>query len=112
MSKILEVNPRDARMLSLRGVCQAKLGAMDRALRDIEQATLLGPTDAEVLYRKAVVLALAKQFGPALVSLKQALSQGYSAASAALDYDLAPLRGRAEWATLVATTPSAREKER
>jgi tetratricopeptide (TPR) repeat protein/TolB-like protein/tRNA A-37 threonylcarbamoyl transferase component Bud32 len=107
---ILRVNPRDAHALGILAVSEAKLGRHDVARRHSEEAVGLAPLDAEVLYRKAVVAALAGRSGAALAALRQALSQGYSAADAARDDDFGSLRDSPAFRQLVGLSPPSKEK--
>jgi tetratricopeptide (TPR) repeat protein len=107
---ILGVNPKDAHTLGLLAVSEAKLGRHDVAARHAEEAVGLAPLDGEVLYRKAVVAALAGRTGPALAALRQALDHGYSAADAARDDDFGPLRDSPAFRQLVGRSPASADK--
>ena len=107
---ILSVNPKDAHALGLLAVSEAKLGRHDAAARHAEEAVALAPLDAEVLYRKAVVAALAGRTGPALTALRQALNHGYSAADAARDEDFGSLRDSPAFRQLVGRSPVSADK--
>jgi len=107
---LLRVNPKDARSLGLLAVSEAKLGRRDVAARHADEAVALAPLDGEVLYRKAVVAALAGRTGPALTSLRQALDHGYSPADAARDDDFGSLRDSPAFRPLVGRPPASAEK--
>jgi len=94
---LLKVNPKDARSLGMVAVYEAKLGRFAEAMRRADEAVALRPTDGDVLYRLAVVQALAGNSTRALKALEEALRNGYSAAMAKDDEDLAALRGRPEY---------------
>jgi len=100
--KRLTVNPRDALTLAKLAVYEAKLGLDTEAQGHAERAATLAPEDPGVLYRRAVVHALAGRAGAALEVLGDALNAGYSAAFAGTDEDLEALRGRAAFAALLA----------
>jgi serine/threonine-protein kinase len=100
----LAVNPRDASALSLRALCNARLGRFDVAQQEVEHAAQLNPSDAEVQYQQAVVLALAGRKDEALGALRRAFERGYSIALARGDEDLAALRGTREFDALVKDT--------
>jgi serine/threonine protein kinase/tetratricopeptide (TPR) repeat protein len=87
----LRVNPRDAEVLGMLAVSEAKLGRRAEARRHAAEAVSLRPSDAGVLYHKAVVHALAGEQKEALVALEEALGRGYSVALAREDDDLATL---------------------
>ena len=107
---ILGVNPKDAHTLGLLAVSEAKLGRHDAAARHAEEAVALAPLDAEVLYRKAVVAALAGRTGPAVTALRQALDHGYSATDAARDEDFGSLRDSPAFRQLVGRSPPSADK--
>ena len=88
----LAVNPSDAVRLSQLGVYEAKLGRTGDAERHASAATRLNPSSPDVLYRRAVVLALNGQHDVAIRQLSEAISRGYSRQLALEDDDLARLR--------------------
>jgi tetratricopeptide (TPR) repeat protein/tRNA A-37 threonylcarbamoyl transferase component Bud32 len=98
---LLRVNPGDARTLGLMALSESKLGHHGPAARHAEEARRLSPADGEVLYRNAVVAALAGHPDAALSALDQALSRGYSAADAARDDDFGTLRDTPAFRQLV-----------
>ncbi|MFQ5740780.1 MAG: tetratricopeptide repeat protein [Acidobacteriota bacterium] len=100
----LRVNPADARALSLVALLEAKLGRREEAERHSTQAAEVAPRDGQVLYRKAVVHALATQKKSALGWLKKALEQGYSVQEAIEDEDLTSIRDSAAYRQLVRKT--------
>jgi tetratricopeptide (TPR) repeat protein len=98
---LLRVNPGDARTLGLLAMSEAKLGRHDAAARHAEEASRLSPADGEVLYRQAVVAALAGHADQSLAALGQALARGYSATDAARDDDFGSLREKPTFHQLV-----------
>src|SRR5262249_5944364 len=86
-SALLQVNPRDARTLALKALCEAKIGSREAAVRDIDAAMTIAPTDKEVLYKKAVVELLTGGAATALSALADAIAHGYSVALVAADRD-------------------------
>jgi tetratricopeptide (TPR) repeat protein len=102
LQQALKINPKDSRAMGLLAVCLAKVGRQNDALQMAAAAAALSPTDGEVLYRRAVVLAIAGQTAGALAALDDALSNGYSAKSAAKDDDLQGLARTAAFQALVA----------
>jgi serine/threonine-protein kinase len=98
---LLQVNPKDARALSAEAVFEQKLGRGLEAARHADEALALAPKDSTVLFRRAVVHALAGEHPAALVALTQAVEQGYSRVMAKHDEDLASLRGLPEYSALV-----------
>lgn len=102
-AQALRVNPKDAAALARLAVGEAKLGRRREAERNAGRAVELARTDAEVLYRSAVVHTLNGNATSALADLEQALKYGFSAALAAQDHDLAALRETARFGELIAT---------
>ncbi len=87
----LRVNPKDAEVLGLLAICEAKLARRVPARQHAAEAIGLRPGDAGLLYRKAVVHALAGEQKEAVAALEEALGRGYSVALAREDDDLATL---------------------
>jgi tetratricopeptide (TPR) repeat protein/tRNA A-37 threonylcarbamoyl transferase component Bud32 len=100
----LRVNPKDSHSLGRLAVYEAKLGWRDAADRHVADALVLSPADGEVIYRGAIVHALAGRPDAALSSLREAVARGYSAAQARTDDDLASLRGRPEFVSVLAAS--------
>jgi tetratricopeptide (TPR) repeat protein/tRNA A-37 threonylcarbamoyl transferase component Bud32 len=96
----LKTNPRDARTLSMLAVYEAKLGDHSAAARHASEALAISPGMADVIYRRAVVLALEGSMDESLTALEHALTSGYSAKLARADDDLARLRPRPEFERL------------
>jgi tetratricopeptide (TPR) repeat protein len=99
----LRTNADDPETRAMLAVYQAKMGLHRDAEREITKALSTRRPSANVLYRKAVVDALAGRIDGALAGLGQALSAGYSVAVAERDEDLAPLRARPQYVALLAT---------
>jgi Flp pilus assembly protein TadD len=99
---ILAVNPSDSQTISLLAVVEAKLGRPAEAERHALEAATLAPSSALVLYRQAVVGALTGRDSDALEALSRALKLGYSISEARQDDDLASLRHRADFRSLLA----------
>ena len=105
----LRTNPRDAANLSMAAVAEAKLGRLVEAARHISDAVALAPNAGDVLYRQAVIYALANRKDEALVALERALKHGYSRSHASRDRDLDPLRKQTAFLDLVADHREKRE---
>ena len=103
MSYSLRVNPGDARTLALRAYCEAKVGSMREAQRDIDYALELAPTDKEVLYKKALIGAIAGDKAGALKALSDALTHGYSAPLVTTDREWLGLQSSPDFQRLVAS---------
>ena len=88
--------------MSMMAVYEAKFGSHADAARHANEAASLSPQMADVLYRKAVVLALIHRPADSLVVLDEAFARGYSRHTARSDEDLAPLRTRPEFRVLLA----------
>ena len=97
----LEVNPKDAEALAIRGTCQARLGHVDSGLADLQHAAEIAPQDQEVQYHRALVLTLAGRTDAAVDAASQAVADGYSTALLRTDDDLKPLRGSAAFQALL-----------
>jgi tetratricopeptide (TPR) repeat protein/predicted Ser/Thr protein kinase len=99
-NQALEVNPQDAFAKGYLATCYAKTGETGRALDYIQQARKIEPDDNDLMYREAVIYALARQNSDALKSLKNALEHGYSIGEVQNDADLAELRKTPEFAAM------------
>jgi len=97
----LGVNPRNATALSLRALAHARLGRIEDAQQDSHRAVQLSPSNADVLYRRGVILALSGQTAEALEALRISFEHGRSKALARIDDDLASLRKTREFQALV-----------
>ncbi len=98
----LTVNPSDATTISQLGVYEAKLGRRLDAERHANGAAAINPTSPDVLYRRAVVLALNGKPDAALKQVSEAIARGYSKQLAREDDDLSSLRSLPTFQTLVA----------
>ena len=98
---MLRVNRSDTQALSLLAWAETQLGRRDEARGHLAEAIALVPTDPDVLYRKAIILTTLGQPAEAVVALRGALERGYSPVLARQDPDLAPLRDRPDFKTLV-----------
>jgi Flp pilus assembly protein TadD len=98
----LLVNPKDALAHAVIASCLAKSGKLEEADREIRSALTIDPTDPNVLYDAAVVAQLRGDADAAANWLRRAVGNGYSAAEAAHDPELAPLRTREDVKQLVA----------
>lgn len=89
---LLQVNPTDAQSRAFLAVCRAKLGDSALATSLAAQALRDAPDNPDVIYRNAVVSALAGRIDESRALLDRALKAGYSASEAAVDDDLRALR--------------------
>lgn len=92
LSESLSVNSHDSSIWSRIAVIQAKLGLHDEARVSISRAMDVGPPDTLILYDRAVVFAIARDYVRATEYLAVAIQQGYSASDAKRDPDLRLLR--------------------
>ena len=97
----LKVNPADAGVLASLAVYLQKTGDAKAAGARIAAALKKDPRNPEVLYRAAVVSALAGQRREAIAALQAAVAQGYSLASIAGGDEFEVLRGTPEFTKLV-----------
>jgi serine/threonine-protein kinase len=86
------VNPNDVTTASQLGVYYAKVGKRDEAERYAKRAAKTNPTNPQVLYLRAVVLALGGDVNAAVKQLSDAIEKGYPLQLALDDDDLASLR--------------------
>jgi eukaryotic-like serine/threonine-protein kinase len=100
--KQLQVNPRDAHVLDQLSLYYAKKGDTVQSADFIRRARAINPTDVNMIYDQAVVYTLAGRPAEALNSLREALQKGYSLQEAKSDPELGSLRGRPEFARLMA----------
>jgi tetratricopeptide (TPR) repeat protein len=98
----LAVNPKDASLLALQGLCEAKLGRHADANRALRRAVDLRPDDNDVVYKLAVAQALAGRKSEALANLKKALDLKYPPYVVQTDDDLESLRKTPEFKRLLA----------
>jgi len=99
----VSLGPANARALARLAVYQAKAGDDASATRSLKRAESLAGDNQEVLWRAAVVHALAQRSGPALDAIERAIAKGYSRRLVAEDEDLAILRPLPRFAALVST---------
>lgn len=88
----LKVNPNDPRLAASLAVHLQKAGEPGQAHARIQDALVRAPKDVEVLYRAAVIRALAGQVEQAMTFLEKAVAGGYSRSRVNEDDDLAGLR--------------------
>jgi len=73
----LRVDPRDVEAISVLAVCHAMLGERDDALELILRADSLGPEDAELSFKAALVYTQLRETEQAVSRLGEALGAGY-----------------------------------
>jgi Flp pilus assembly protein TadD len=93
-------------------VYEAKLGRHASAEAHLRQALDLAPGDPDAHYRAAVVHALGGKAEAAVAALAQALERGFSRSVARDDDDLATLRGRSDFQSLVQQSQAQRRETR
>jgi tetratricopeptide (TPR) repeat protein len=96
----LAVNPNDAHMIALAAVCEAKLGRAGQARQHAVEAAALKRDNSDVVYKLAVVQALAGDADAAMTTLTRAIGLGYPRSFARADWDLASLAARDDFKTL------------
>jgi serine/threonine-protein kinase len=105
-AKRLTVNPRDAAMIALLALCEAKLGRRTNAERHASEALALTRNDRDVLFSRAATYAILNRRDKALDALRSALQNGYEPALARSDDDLETLRSSREFRQLVGEEPN------
>jgi serine/threonine-protein kinase len=101
----LSINPRDPLTNASLAVYAAKAGDWNLARQQLRTVQELATSDVEVLYRVAVVHALANEPEPALDALERAVAGGYSRSEVASDDDFAGLRQHPRFTALVTVVP-------
>jgi len=99
--KELQVNPRSAITLGNLALYYAKKGNPNRGLDFMRRARSIDRTNVDLIYKEAIVNALASRPSDALKALREAFQRGYSTAEAKSDPELGTLQGRPEFAELV-----------
>ena len=100
----LAANRRDAELLALVALCEAKLGREDAAIRRIAEAVVLAPDNRDVRHKEAAVFALLQDHPRALAALRSALEKGLEPQQALMDDDLRSLRDVPEFRQMVAAS--------
>ena len=102
----LNANPNDATTVSRLGVYYMKVGSRKQAAQYADRAARTSPTDPDVLYLRAVVLALlGEQPDVAVKQLSEAVEQGYALHFVLRDDDVASLRSLPAFQRLAAAKP-------
>jgi tetratricopeptide (TPR) repeat protein len=109
---LIAVNDDDPDALASRGLCAARLGRVGDGDALLQRSVALRPSDPQILYRRAVVLVLARRHEEALDALEQAVARGADAGALARDADLAPLRSSARFGAIVGAAPDPAAKEK
>ncbi len=74
----VEMNPDDARALTMGAVALCRLGARDKGLEWVERALQADPSDAGIQYNAACLFALEEQNGRAIECLQAAALAGFA----------------------------------
>jgi len=101
----LRGNSRDPSVHTTLGLCLAKVGKLDEATQQLQEALRLAPNDPQSLYNAAVVAHLQGRETDALDQLSKALAAGYPRLHARRDPELAGWRQDKKFATLVGESP-------
>jgi serine/threonine protein kinase len=100
----LQMVPEDVRARILLATSQAFFGNEADAIRELNIAVALRPSDANILYNAACVYGLFQRKAEALAYLKKALAAGYSNLTwVARDPDLVCLKGDPEFERILAS---------
>jgi len=98
----LELNPDDARAITMAAVCCSRLGERDAGIAWAKQASMVDPEDASVCYNVACLLALEGERDDAIVHLERAFRVGFARRDwIERDPDLDSLREDARFQALV-----------
>jgi adenylate cyclase len=74
----LELNPDDARAITMAAVCCSRLGQRDEGIEWAMQASAVDPEDASVCYNVACLLALEGERDDAIAHLERAFRVGFA----------------------------------
>jgi tetratricopeptide (TPR) repeat protein/TolB-like protein/predicted Ser/Thr protein kinase len=99
--KELEVNPRNASTMGFLALYYARKGDPTRAADFIQRARAIDRADVNLIYKEAIVDALANRPSDALKALRGAFEKGYSTEEAESEPDFAGLHTHPEFQKLV-----------
>ncbi len=99
--KALRVNPQDASTLGFLASYYAKNGDSKKGIEFIRRARSIDAKDNDLMYKEAVVDAIAGQQADALASLRAALEKGYPVQQAKNDPELKALATNPELDKLI-----------
>jgi len=99
--KDLQVNPRDAKAMGYLALWYAKRGDDAHAREFIGRGRSIEQANVSLMYKEAVIDALAGRSKEAFTSLRQAFEKGYSPAEAKRDPELKNLQSQPEFDKLV-----------
>ena len=99
--KALQVNPRDAGTMGFLGQYYAYKGEAQKGLNFIHRARSLDPNDIELIYKEAVIDAVAGKPQDAINNLRQAFQKGYPPEQAKNDPELKTLQSTPEFGKLL-----------
>ncbi len=100
--KALAVNPRDTGALGALGTYNAKIGETAQAAEFIQRARAIDPNDVDLMYRSAVIDAVAERADAALQDVQLAVEHNYPAKALANDPDLRVIRNNPAFTKLLA----------
>ncbi len=107
-TQALQINPRDAAVHATLARSFAKTGKLDDANREIQRALELDPRSPEILYRAAIVAAVAGRKQEALDRIAGAVATGYPAALIARDPEFEALRREESFPKASTPKPTSR----
>jgi Flp pilus assembly protein TadD, contains TPR repeats len=90
--KAFQVNPRNAANLGYLALYYAKKGDSNRAFEYIRRARAIKGNDNDLIYKQAVIQAIAGKRAEALLGLREAFQKGYAPSDARNDPELKALR--------------------
>ena len=95
------MNPNDARLMAQLALYEAKLGRKQEADILIRRAVAANPADAEVLSRRAAVLALSGDGDEAVKAVENAVANGFAIDLVRDDDDLESLRSMPAFQSII-----------
>jgi serine/threonine protein kinase/tetratricopeptide (TPR) repeat protein len=99
--KDLQVNPRDAETMAFLALYYARKGDLTPAVNFIKRARSINQADVNLMYKEAIVDALAGRPSDALEHLRGAFEKGYSTEEAESEPDFSSLRSSPEFQKLI-----------
>jgi tetratricopeptide (TPR) repeat protein len=97
----LKTSPKDTDAMLVMAQSFAQKGRLNEALQFIRQARQIDAQVSELIYREAVIHAMAKRWPEALSTLKEALEKGHPAHQALSEPDLKELREQPGFAAML-----------
>jgi tetratricopeptide (TPR) repeat protein len=109
---VLRVNPRDTGAMGLLALCYARVGRRGGAAELVERSVALGPENASVLQKAAVVSLILGRRDESLRFLARAVGRGYGTAEIRADPEFSTLRNDPGFQQLLSGAGGGAEKQK